>query len=102
VIALTWKRRLDSAMSAGEVLVLAREFLATLSAVDLERLPAFWRPGELASSDDVRSYAHRLSRHFIDGDAAAARLLTRLVQFFSSAAVRLTEIEESRVPVDKP
>jgi len=97
MITLAWKRRLDTATSADEVMEITRHFVATFSVADIDRLPAYSRPGELAGPADVANYAARLQHHYFDGDAATARVLTRLVEFFSAAAIRLAEV--ARAPV---
>ena len=101
MITLAWKRRIDSAPNAEAVVGIAKEFTGTFSQAELERLPPHCRPGALDSPADVTDFAKRISHHFIDGDAAIARLVTRLVEFFAAAAVRLSELPAKTLESDE-
>ena len=87
-----WQRRLDAASSDAEVVAIARDFVAMLSANDLERLPEICRPPPLARGSDVAEYASILVRHHCSGDGATHRLVDRLTGFFSAAARRQAEL----------
>ena len=92
-----WRRRLDSAVSAPEVLRIAREFLETWEPDEIERLPEGCRPGRLREPGDVRCYAMQLARAEFADDAGAMEML-RMSGFFSAAAERLAQ---SGDPSDK-
>lgn len=74
------------------MVAIARQFVATLSPNDLERLPEICRPGPLTRGSEVSEYASILVRHHCSGDGATHRLVTRLTEFFSAAARRVAEL----------
>lgn len=86
-----WLGRLNTATSTAEVVVLAREFLATWSADDLAKLPDSCEPGEISSSDDIAFYAFQLVREQCSGDSQCVEL-HRMATFFSSASQRVSQI----------
>jgi hypothetical protein len=89
---LTWQRRLEAASSEQEVVAVAREYIATLSAGDIARLPEPCRPGSFECGQDVSDYGFALVRHHCITDGASARLVTRLSDFISHAEARLRQL----------
>ena len=86
-----WQGRLNMASSTAEIVVLAREFLATWSADDLAKLPDTCEAGEMSSSDDIAYYAFRLVREQCSGDAQCVEL-HRMATFFACASQRVSQI----------
>ena len=86
-----WQHRLNAATSVAEVVVLAREFLATWSAADLAKFADSCDPGEIDTSDDIAFYAFRLVREQCAGDNQSIEL-HRMATFFSSASQRVSQI----------
>jgi len=72
---MPWQGRIRDARSRGEVVQVARDFVAQLSPAEVDRLP---------------EYALLLARHHAHGDAA--RLIVKLSEFFSNAAARLAQL----------
>jgi hypothetical protein len=89
---LTWRERLDAATSEQEVVAVVRDYMATLSAGDLERLPEPCRPGSFQCGQDVSDYGFALVRHHCITDGASARLVTKLSDFISRAEARLRQL----------
>jgi hypothetical protein len=86
---LSWQDRLDVAMSEGEVLAIAREFLATVTPDEIARLPDGLRPEKIGDANDVTGYAFELVRSDFDD---RQHVLHRLAHFFSRASIRLSQI----------
>ena len=87
-----WVQRLIAATSEGEIVEIAREFIATFSAGDIDRLPSACRPPRFYSAADVTAFALTLVRHDCIVDGATARLVGRLSDFFAAASVRLDSL----------
>jgi hypothetical protein len=87
-----WHQRLKAATSEQEVVGIVREYIATLTEGDIERLPAPCRPGKFDSPKDVRDFSFALVRHDCISDGATARLITRMSEFFSRAEAQLVAI----------
>ena len=89
---LSWQDRLDSAATEGEVISIARDFIAQFSPQEIDGLPKICRPGKFFEADDVTAYAFALVRHNCDKEDETASLVRRLASFFSNASNRLTQI----------
>ena len=87
-----WSERLDAAASEGEIVEVAREYIATLSAGDIERLPKPCRPPGFLTAADVTGFSDTLVRHDCIVDGATARLVGRMCEFFSAASLRLAAL----------
>lgn len=87
---MPWLTRIAGARTQEEVLEIAREHLAQLSPSERAQLPEECVPDTLASPEHLRAYAYRLVAHHGHGDNA--RLVRRLAEFFSEAAVRLNQL----------
>ena len=83
---------LDLAESEHEVIVVAREFIASFDAYEIDRLPPQCRPGKFFVSEDITSYAFDLVRYECDKDAPTRELLHRIAAFFAHASARLSQL----------
>ena len=85
---------LSRAGSVDEILDVTREYLASWSRDELERLPDSCRPAWIDSADDIESWADRLLAQshqvalFMDDE----RKLDRLVSHFLIASVRMRQL----------
>jgi hypothetical protein len=103
--AVTWDAKLDAVQSEYGVVMIARDFAATLDPWEIACLPEACRPAKITDANDVAFYAFLLMRHQTSDDPRAAAILERLAAFFSTASIRLSQIlatsnqpEESRGP----
>jgi len=88
-----WVDSVRKTSSIGELLDMARKYLASWDPVRLDALPDECRPGTIITSDDLSAYALALVRNGISGkDAPGGRDVEELGNFFAAAAVRLAEI----------
>jgi hypothetical protein len=87
-----WIQRVKLAASEGEVLELARDYLASFDDYELRFLPGRCRPRVLLCANDVSTYAFDLVVHRCDEMDATARLVRTLASFFTFASIRLSEI----------
>ncbi|HEX4332353.1 MAG TPA: hypothetical protein VH040_09450 [Usitatibacter sp.] len=77
----------------GELLEMARRYVATWDAARIEALAPECRPPPLVTSDDLSAYALTLVRQqLVIGGSRDARAVQELGNFFAAAAVRLAEI----------
>lgn len=88
----SWQDQLESAVSEGEVISVARDFIAQFTPQEIEQLPAACRPGKFFEADDITAYAFALMRHNCDAEDGTAALVHRIAGFFSSASIRLSQI----------
>jgi hypothetical protein len=87
---MPWQGRIRDARSRGEVVQVARDFVAQLSPAEVDRLPVECKPRAIETEADLQEYALLLARHHAHGDAA--RLIVKLSEFFSNAAARLAQL----------
>ena len=103
--AASWEELLATASTPAQVIVLARDFLATLDQKEFARLPERIRPGKLVDTNDVMAYAYELVRQQHDqhpySDRAVLNLTNKLASFFSKAAVRVSQLEAPHPPTRK-
>jgi hypothetical protein len=94
-VSVSWQERLDDCMSCGEVVAVARDFLATFTPYELALLPEAVRPpAKLYDSEDLTPYAFELVRRDCDRDPPeVAELVHKFAQFFSYASVRLAQLQ---------
>jgi hypothetical protein len=93
-------QQLSQATSVAEIVQLTRDYLASWSLDELERLPDSCRPGRVGTAADIEAWADRLAGE--SGKTAMymedERKLDRLVSHFLIASVRMRQIEgESRL-----
>jgi hypothetical protein len=92
-LPLTWQQRLDLARDEGEVLAIAREFIALLTPYEIDRLPKPCQPPlKLVDREDIAAYAYDLMRHQCDEAAGTAELVHKLAHFFSHASMRTAQL----------
>ena len=84
---------LSRAETVGEILDVTRDYLASWSRDELERLPDSCRPAWVESAEDIEAWADRLLAQsqnvplFMDDE----RKLDRLVSHFLIASVRMRQ-----------
>ena len=90
--------QLSRAHTVAEVLSVTRDYLATWSDADLERLPDSCRPAWVAGVQDIEAWADRLVG--LSGKTALfmedERKLDRLTSHFLIASVRIRQLALSR------
>jgi hypothetical protein len=91
-----WYQMVDTAQSHGEVLGIARDYLASLTAEDLVAVPDDCRPGQIRDQSDIDFWNLRLAEELraIWGTSRDGHMLTELAQFFLHASVRLSRLAE--------
>jgi hypothetical protein len=91
-----WYQRVDTAQSSGEVLGIAREYVASLTAEDLVAVPDDCRPGQIRDQSDIDFWNLRLAEELraIWGTSRDGHTVTELAQFFLHASVRLSRLAE--------
>jgi hypothetical protein len=95
----SWEERLNTAYEDGDVVAIARDFLARLTPYELGGLPPQCRPpAKLVDREDIASYAFDLVKHDCDGASSQAELVHRLARFFFHASNRLAAISVPRRP----
>jgi hypothetical protein len=92
MIAVTWDAKLDAAQSEYGVVMIARDFAATLDPWEIASLPEACRPAKIIDANDVAFYAFLLMRHHAIDNPQAAAIIDRLATFFSTASIRLSQI----------
>lgn len=98
---LGWQDRLDHAQDGDEIVVIAREFVARISAEEYSLLPADCRPRKLVDADDVVDYAVTLVRRSCATDSMSDAVVEQLASFFTDACSRLSQLgrEASDTPL---
>ena len=91
-----WYQMVDTAQTPGEVLDVARDYLASLTAEDLVSVPDDCRPGEIHGQSDIDFWNLRLAEELraIWGTSRDGQMVTELAQFFLHASVRLSRLSE--------
>ena len=88
-------QQLSKATSVAEIVQLTRDYLATWSVDELERLPDSCRPGRVRTAEDIEEWADRLHAEsarttmYLDDE----RKLDRITSHFLIASVRMRQIE---------
>jgi len=92
-----WNERVDTARTPGEVLDIARDYLASLSSEDLVSVPDDCRPGCLEDQSDIDFWNLKLAEECrsIWGTTRDGQMVTELSQFFLHASLRLSRIGET-------
>ena len=94
--ATTWQEQLDGAHTESQVVMVVKDFVASLEPWQVATLPAHCRPGKFFDANDVTEYAFTLIRSESDDDTESARLVDRLSAFFAAASIRLAQILSSQ------
>jgi hypothetical protein len=91
-----WHELLDAAGDGGQVLDIARRFVAELEPSDVSSLPPECRPGSIDHESDIDYWNLRYADECRDlwGTDRDGRVLTELSKFFLRASVRLSRISE--------
>jgi hypothetical protein len=92
---LHWFRQIDSASSAGEIVAIARDYLATWTPRELAKLPRDCRPGRVKSAGDIEQLHACLVEEYRQNRLAGEELsaLQRLTSFIVRASVRLAQFD---------
>lgn len=90
--ANSWQERLDLAETEDDVVLVARDYLASLHHSEIADLPEVCKPRKLFTAADVGTYAFDLARCDCEDREGIAKLVHRLAAFFVSANVRLSQI----------
>lgn len=100
-----WAQRFANVRSSEEVVVLARDYLASLSPELLGRLPEDCRPMQIRHEDDLDFWAFRLVQRYHTGDEPVdGSLLGEIIDFLLHALIRLADLHRTlpgpaRVPM---
>jgi hypothetical protein len=88
----TWQDRLSGAATEGEVVSVARDYVAQFTPEEISHLPEACKPTKIVDWRDVSEYALTLMRHHCDDGEGSTSPIHRLSAFFSNASVRLSQI----------
>ena len=102
---LAWFRQIDDAKTLGEVVGVARDYLATWAPQEIASLPEHCRPGRIRHDSDLEELHAELVEEYrrdrLEGEARAA--LQRLTSFVVRASVRIAQLKgESGSPEERP
>jgi hypothetical protein len=75
--------------------------MATVSPLEVARLPAALRPRKIVDASDVTLYALDLVRGDVMDNEGTQRVVHRLAYVFSRAALRLSEILSGERPPER-
>jgi len=92
---ISWHRDLENARTAGEILQVTRDFLATFSPAELACLPEAHRPQAVRGPDDIRDWSRRLTEEYWRQRAAGGELgaMQEMWSFFLRASIQLARID---------
>ena len=95
-----WHEEVDQAPSVPQVVATVQEFLATLPAGDLQRIPEDCRPREVFESSDIDAWNLRLAEAVkalwaTEGDH---EVLTEVAQLFLRASVKMSRLSGADTP----
>jgi len=95
-----WPQVLDDAVTEHDLVMVVREYLATLGPDEIARLPADCRPGKITDGEDVGDFAFRLATAHLEfaGSRTDRLLLERVMGFFTRATSRLASLQASPLP----
>jgi hypothetical protein len=86
------QERIRRAATDTEVIRVAEDCLASLTAAEIALLPDRCRPRRLLCALDVSSYAFDLVSYYAEETNASVRLVNALAIVFTEASIRLSEI----------
>lgn len=91
---MQWQPKLDACEDAGQLLDVARDFLASWEPEDLARLPARARPLRVKGIDDIAFWHQRLVECYVTGAAKGngSEEVRGMLHFFSLAIQRAAEL----------
>jgi len=87
--SIGWEGRVNAAQTAAEVIVIAREFMASLDDFENSQLPFALKPRNMNCASDITSYAFDLLAYETSATEGAASLVSKLAMFFAYASHRL-------------
>jgi hypothetical protein len=91
----TWQDQLSGARTEGEVVDVARDFIARFTPDEIAQLPDACKPGKIVDAEDISELALTLMRHHCDDGEGATTPIHRLAAFFSNASVRVSQLLQS-------
>ena len=93
---ISWHRDIEKARTPVEVILLARDYLATLTPRDFARVPERCRPGRIVNEGDIGLWSGRLTEEYwqLRGTAADVGVLQELWSFFLRASVHIARLRE--------
>jgi hypothetical protein len=96
---LAWARDLEHARSPYVVVLLTREYVASIPAHELARVPEQCRPGRLLDESDIGRCSVRLTEQYwkFRGTATDVGVLQELWSFFLRASIQLARLKEQGV-----
>jgi len=90
----SWIGQIENALSTGEVVAIARDYIAMWSPEEIASLPSPVRPGRVRDESDITDLHDRLVEAYrttrATGDALAT--LQRLTGFMARASIRIAEL----------
>jgi hypothetical protein len=91
-----WQQLVETATTPHQVVEVARDFLASLSAEDLGSVPEDCRPRQIHDESDIDLWNLRLAEacRALWGSDRDGRMVTELAQFFQCASVRISRLGE--------
>lgn len=91
---LQWHQRVEACEDAGQLLGVAREFLAGWKPQDLAAVPAQARPTQVKGIDDIAYWHQRLVDCYVTGAAQGqgSEQVRGMLHFFSLAIQRASEL----------
>ena len=92
MVFASWDERLDAAANNGEVMDVARDFVASLDTFEIAVLPAVCRPPKLRASSEISAYAFDLLAYECSAEDPPYKIINKLAIFFAQAASRLAQI----------
>ena len=89
---------IERALTPQQVLNLAREYLAALSARDLARIPERCRPERIFEAADIGRCSRRLTEEYwpLRGTAADVEVLQEMWSFFLRASIQIARLQEQK------
>ena len=94
---ISWHRDIEKADTAVQVIMLARDYLATLTPRDLARVPERCRPGRILNEADIAVWSRRLTEEYwqLRGTAADVGVIQELWSFFLRASIHIARLRET-------
>jgi hypothetical protein len=98
-----WHGKLESAVSADDVLALVRDYIATLAPEHLVRLPDVCHALRVKAEDDIEYWTYRLSQRPLQADAMIDEdLLQNVFNHFLHASLRISQIRRAAAETPRP
>lgn len=97
-----WLFAVNAAETEADVVIAARDFLATWTPAEISTLPVDCRPGRIANAEDINEIAYSLSteHHSSHAEQAGSANLERLMNFFTHATARIAELRGKHHAID--